>query len=785
MELIIDAQRCDLPLEKIHIPPYDCSRFADPNAARSGRSLQLVVPATSTNDQLFGRGRDPETGIRFNEVVHAAVLTHEGAVLMQGSVRLLASSAKGYTIELREGGERWASEAAQRKLSELDLLYMATLSPTTVVESWEEGGFVKFLPIHRDSYPAQSQPADLLPAERLLSVDDYHPFLQIDRLVRQIFADAGYTVQSDFMQSDFFRSLYMSGAYAHRDTTALKSRMGFLAGRLTSASAAANYLGRVYASPYSAAYSLGNIVESASPAALNEAGEPCYTLYNNGQCFKLEADGAISFTPTTAVTVGFEYDLHYTTEHRITSRHYLTGFDSVYLGAGSDLKFRLANRYTDRRNNLSNNYTYRAIVFDHTEGNTYRLRSEIDGVATTWKLLSERAELVTSPASGELQNPTLDYLQGGYWVPYEGDWALYDGYIEERGETAVHLRVSTASREVAAGQTVRFDQLYFYGAEEGMRLTLHRETTLTPRFYAGGGFGSTLFLADILQHGMRQIELLQALAHLFNLRFYTDEASKTVRIEPYDTFYRDGVVDWREKVDLGEPIQLIDTAVEQHELRRWCYLASDGVVKRWEEQQGEEFGAWSYTTPSAATLQGEACRRNPLFAASFSAAGHYRNAPSALLLEVGDRDATEGESEPLTPRIVSLIGMHSLPEGEHWGYPATENRYPLAAFHFAGDGDCAPRTLCFEDRDGVEGLHRFYDRQLLHESLCGAVELTLRLAPSDYESLLLVENGGADLRTRYLLRTDEGELLGTLNKVGHYDPTTGEVRCRFNRCDER
>ena len=60
-------------------------------------------------------------------------------------------------------------------------------------------------------------------------------------------------------------------------------------------------------------------------------------------------NGMIRFAPPTRVSVGFEYYLRYTTDHRILDRTRLRGFDSVYLGPGSELRFTLANRYTDRR----------------------------------------------------------------------------------------------------------------------------------------------------------------------------------------------------------------------------------------------------------------------------------------------------------------------------------------------------------------------------------------------------------------------------------------------------
>ena len=55
---------------------------------------------------------------------------------------------------------------------------------------------MKFFPIRRDEYPQRNSPTDLLPAQRLLTVDDYHPFLHVATLVETIFGEAGYRIES-------------------------------------------------------------------------------------------------------------------------------------------------------------------------------------------------------------------------------------------------------------------------------------------------------------------------------------------------------------------------------------------------------------------------------------------------------------------------------------------------------------------------------------------------------------------------------------------------------------
>lgn len=785
MELTIDSRPCDLGEGALAVPGYDAAKCADIDACREGRSLRLTIPPTARNDALMAFARDPHAAVRFNAAVHTAELTADGATLLRGTVRLLAASEAGYTLEIRSRGAGWAQQAARRMLNTLGVEYEAELTPLTIFRSWTDSSPVKFFPIHRDAYPERNDSEDLLPAERLLSVDDYHPFLHLATLLETLFREAEYRIESRFLRSEFFRSLYISGAYATRDTTAIQARMGFFARRLGAVTAVADQAGRVYADPATTENSVGNLVETATPQAVDADGEPIPELCNHGNCFRIE-QGRILFRPPTEVNAGFEYYLRYTTDHCILSRTRLEGFDTLYLGPGGEMPFSLANRYADRREELAPNRSYLAIVFDHREGAQYRLTCTLDGAAgSLWTAFAARTAQVASPAGGSVSDPVLQVAGSGGWADYAGDWALYDGYIGETGRTTVELRVRTPAETVSADNPKTFHSIYFAGAGPGMRLTLHKECSLRPRFLPGPGFGSRIVFADVARHRVRQSELLEAAAHLFNLRFYTEEATRTVLIEPADDFAGAGAAaDWREKSDLSQPALLVDTAAEVHELRTWGYQEGDGAVRRFEARNDCRLGAWSHRTDSSAARLGEKTLLNPLFAPTLSAAGHYANAPSARIMQVGDRDAAEEEGAGFTPRIVRYRGMHPLPRGERWGYPSDGSEYPLAAFHFDGDAHAEPFTLCFEDRDGARGLHRFYDRQVRQEESRGRIELALRLAPHEFEALLAPGTGAPDIRSAFCIDTGAGCVRAALRTVGDYDPEAASVRCTFDRACE-
>lgn len=785
MELLIDGAGCDLGPGRIEVPGFDAAVFADLGAAREGRRLVIDVPATPANDALFGRGRDPETADRFNAALHRAELRAGGGRLMRATVRLLRSSDEGYRIELRDGGAEWVRQAARMQLRDLDPgCGGLTLSPAAIRSSWTDDSPVKFFPVRRDSYAAQSGGEDLLTPLRTLSVEGYHPFVQVAALVGAFFAACGYTLRSDFLSGDFFRSLYLSGAYAEHRTAGAEAGMGFRARRLGPVSATADFRGRVEADPSVLTHTVGNLVETASPTAVDADGIPLSELYNNGHCFAVE-EGRILFRPTTStLPIGFCYTLHYTTDHRIRSRDRLTGFDSLYLDGTGEVRFTLPNRYTDRRDGIAAARSYRVIVFDHAAGDSYRLLYTLNGVGDrTWTHFAARSAAVETPSSGTVRDPKLQVLRGGLWADYTGDWALYDGYIGETGRTTVSMQLRSPAELLTPSRPKYFDRIYFFGAEEGQQITLHKECTLQPWFGGGPAFGSWLTFGDLMRHNVRVFGLLEALAHLFNLRFRTDEAGRTVRIEPRDRFYDEaaGTIDWRSRTDTSQPAELTDTTVSLHELRTWCYGEADGPVLRREADEGSTFGAWSCATEGFGALEGEQTLRNPLFHPTLGLADDPA-APSARVLHVGDRDDPDPAGPNFTLRIVRYLGMQPLPAGEWWS-DAGAGRYPLAAFHFEGSHGLAPCTLCFEDRDGAAGLHRFYDRQLRSEQQAGRIALTLRLAPHEFEALLDPAVGPADLQSVFRLRTPFGETRGVLRRIEPFDPAAGCVRCTFDRID--
>ena len=64
-------------------------------------------------------------------------------------------------------------------------------------------------------------------------------------------------------------------------------------------------------------------------------------------------------------------------------------------------------------------------------------------------------------------------------------------------------------------------------------------------------YGQTYNLTDVMNPDYKQIDFVKGISHAFNLKMTTDESTKTINIEPFDSFYKPygDAVDWTYKLD--------------------------------------------------------------------------------------------------------------------------------------------------------------------------------------------------------------------------------------------
>lgn len=786
MELWIDGERCDI--EKTPTIPidFDVQSLSKVESARNGRTIEIELPLTECNRAIFRYSQDIYALSRFNAEHHTAVLKKEGVTIFEGTAYLIDTSfgkdgGGSYTLRIREGGADWVERVTLGKLSELQVPFSARLNLSAISSSWAGDSAVRFLPVWRSDKTMGYSSETPVAVERVMLTDDYHPFISVAKMVQAMFENTGYTLHSNFLASDFGQSLYMSGDYERSDASRAKSRCDFLARRSAPATATADATGRVYATTAFATHSIGPIVDTANPEVVDCNGEPMSDTFNTLNAFSMNSAGNICFTPRSSVKAGFILHLEYTTEYEVLSRDSFRGFDVVEGLNGVRVVFPLANTYKDYRKEFETNMQYRALVFDHIEGRSYRLMGYMpNGAIRTLKEWSSRSELVAIPETLP-SSLTLYYrnTDSSTWNIYERDWALYAGYLDERGFVDVEMDLRLPPQDVASDEAYELDKFWFGGAATGMQLTVGTGTSLRPYFTTVPGYNSQLEFKDIAPRNVTQAELLTAIGEMFNLVFYTDRERGEVHIEPMEDFYKGAeVIDLTSRIDYREGVQLSDMGIGSAQIHTFAYVDADRATHLFNLDNDTTIGRWSHLNPLYGTTDSERKLGGTLFTPTVNNNQILAHAPSASLMKVGDmgEEENEGVDASFTPHIVCYKGMRQLPDGECWIASRRLNSYPYAAFF-----DDEEINLCFENRNGIEGLNAYYRSHL--QRLCEAQTLTLDISLTTAEATSLLTANGPKPSLRKLFRFNiRGESsLYRLATIEGWREAEGVVRCKFLR----
>lgn len=772
--LRVDGVEIPLATERLELPTFDVRRLRSCEAQREGDAIMLRVKASEVASELFGFAEQAYPSEQFNNEYHYGEVVEDGVVLFSGVVSYCSTEyldgVTYYNLRVVSGGATWADEAATTKLKETPIEATRIVDLSSISESWTDDNPIKMFPVNRDSYP-QAENSGLYEIYHPKLPQDYHPFISVKALMDNILCGDGYTLKSNFLSSPFFEKLMLSGAYKGMESENAYATMGFCAMRSTSSSATADDLGLVYVSLPKQNRNLGAFVDTVSSTTINENGALCEGAYSTGGCFTFE-NGVPQFRPKRDMDVAYDLHFSYTTDYKLQSSKWLKGFTKIYIGSGTFVDVALPNPNIDRRNSIKANTKYKLYIFDYDATASYRLTGigEVSGRVST-------VEFATVPtAKVRLFKRGVDDMM---YIEAAADWALYDGYVGDTGTQRVEFTLRTPYERCSPTSPKIFDNIYFYGADEGQQLTLHAGCSIVPVFGGTVGYSEQITFEDIANHDIRNSDIVDAIANMFNLCIYTHRPSNTIYIEPYNDFFSGDIVDWRARQH-DDNAKYQECVLDSFMVTQLGYQSSDGAVGYCYEGGSGEFGLWRYIVESYATKQSVSSRLNPLFHPTASMPTLVGTAPSASVLVVGDRDSLNDE-EYIEPRIVLYHGMKRLPNGEYWPSPFSRDSYPCVAFHSPEEGE----TLCFEDRDGVEGLHRFYDKELRECATCQMLTTDIYLPPEQYVAMLDPNSGGANIRSRFRLNIQNSPALFRLDAIEGYDSKRHIARCRFQRlCEE-
>ncbi len=782
VELYIDGEAIVTAEEpKVNLS-FDAATTRTIEAAREAQYLEVVVEVKDNETTIFGSEGYLHCVQRFNAVQHTGEVLSEGVVLFDGDITISSIAHSGesmsVTLMIKRSGAEWAQDAADTMLNDTDIDYTITLNSGIIKSRWESSDYpVQFVPVHRDEYSSVQSSDSLERTRVVLAIDDYHPFLNVRAIFDAIVKPSGYEIVSQLLDSDEFKSLYISGNYASQENDVVTEVMDFYVKNLTDKSTTGDSRGRVSIGPYVAYNSISGLVDIGSLDSDNE----CFTRSN---CLSL-VDSVIQFTPTTSVCVGFEYHLIYTTGYTIESRTRLKAFDTFYFGESPLVEVEIVNTFEDERDNdIARSFEYRVVAFGGDDSASYRLQG-VTNLSSTIELAtwSGNTTTLTTPSYVDIESLELQVYADGSYVTYEDDWALYQGYISYEGVTDVDVVVRTSPISISPTSPKKFDVYYVEGGSSGMQFTLREGTSISPYFSAYPGYGAEVEFYDVAQHQIQQSEFVESIQHLFNLRYYTDRVAKKLYIDPLEWIYnRDGeVLDWSDRLVESEPIVFEDVAMGVAQSRTWGYQSADGITYR---SQGDlylpgdtdplspetyptqidyrsyspEFGAWTKVIDSYAADDTTLSLLNPIFSPTFS--------DTEGLLIVGDRDdpLTTGSLE-FSPRIVRWCG-------------SVEYNYEMIPKMLFFDS-AADVNLCFEDRDFVAGLNSYYTKQIDREQSGQYVTLSLKVSAFEAAALFDVNEHMASLLSHFKLLIDYEWAECRIEQILSYDIEGGVMRCKL------
>ena len=137
-------------------------------------------------------------------------------------------------------------------------------------------------------------------------------------------------------------------------------------------------------------------------------------------------------------------------------------------------------------------------------------------------------------------------------------------------------------------------------------------------------YGQTYDLDEVINKDYKQIDFVKGIAHAFNLKMTTDETTKIVNIEPFNTFYKDyaDAIDWTYKLDRSK--QIDDKWIQSDLKRDVVFQYKPDSKDKKVEQRGEVwFDGIKDEYPYQETLpktfeKGESKYENPFFAGSYN-----------------------------------------------------------------------------------------------------------------------------------------------------------------------
>lgn len=304
--------------------------------------------------------------------------------------------------------------------------------------------------------------------------------------------------------------------------------------------------------------------------------------------------------------------------------------------------------------------------------------------------------------------------------------------------------------------------------------------SLKPSFAWGVAQGDPVKMLDVGGDTLAE-DMLRAIMQLYNLLILTNPKTKEVNIYSFAEFWNDNIVDWGNRIDLDSDISVSAIGDSIGETVMLRYADDSPRIEYYDARHELPYFAYKYNLPSKVATDDKEVQ-NALFSPAYMVRvsdefeGGDGNVPA-----VAKKDA-EGTTLEFNvadvPHTVVLVA-----EG---GESVAPSKLPIDTTVFGDIGGIQPpmtdtikemATLSFANREGVNGLHQYYDKQVELWKKGKRLVCNCRVEPWEVESLRY-NTDNINFRSLFYLNIKGEDVYARLEGI-EYEPSNATNKCTF------
>ena len=300
--------------------------------------------------------------------------------------------------------------------------------------------------------------------------------------------------------------------------------------------------------------------------------------------------------------------------------------------------------------------------------------------------------------------------------------------------------------------------------------------------------GDNFSLNEIIPSNIKLLDVINDFTRMFNIYYWTDVKTKTIYLEPRDTFFQSktSALDWTNKLDIGKGYEVDYISSYKRNIEfKYKDLNNDEWLKGWEGANRRTYAKYTHVLPDR-FAEGTTEVKLDLFSATYAhvasevtpiVGGSYNSNIAPTTLKIWNEYLTSGNIpseriESYNARVFFFQNAEQLsPDGTTRIFKLnglTTNFTPYGIFEDWNNTN-SPQNLSFTGDDGL--FSTYYSKMLKNIQEGGRLIAYLNLTSSDVDNLdfrkLVYINTPSKVSGYYLIEQviDFNPLTDSLTKV--------------------